>query len=1212
MDTSKIVSSGGKKRKAMYDLPSKEEQLHLRETEDLMRSNVIKLQIDEIIKEVEVNKHSNTTTHTKIEEWLQTFKGILSTIDIKNNSDVDQEWLNSHNLNLPIDSYDGKLVKLKFSPPTLVTIVGSHILHTATKPFLNIDISITMPDDCFNSKDILNFTYFEKRKLYLGAIAYALQKHSEMILPNSIILAQFKSDQRKPILILKPNLKTKYSIRLIPTINSNLFNLTRLEPTKNNIRPKSWLNLLETSAKIRENPKNNSKGHKNGNSNGDDNGDVTDILDPSTLLPTPNYNAAILEDMAILIQNEMLAKVVGYNVYRDTIILLKIWLTQNGMRYQVDTLDGHGAGLIVAYLAQKRQINHKMSLTSSFQTCLKFLAETDFLHMNLNFNAPDTIRPLGDSSYNVFWRMSASSVLELREAAKTSLSYLGRANVTPVLLSKNSFFERFDVFIHVSLSLPVSYISSDNSAASGSFSGDNDISLSSSSEPYSWWSSIAQIAVSTLMTGLADRVCAVRAFGCTIGGTTTTMNNNDNDSEHMIAEGMVDPSETSHYPGYTLIKNTTTTTNNSTTSTSVNKAQRTLVIGFRLDADYKNYDRHVERGPAYDSNDELLKFRSFWGSICQMRRFRDGSIVEAVLWPKELHGSSLVQHIALYLLERHLPTGCLSKVHHIRSSADLEKTLPSPDRFHTVSSSSSSSRDHETYRKAIRTLDKLREIFLSHDTDELPLSIEKLSALSPELRYTSILPPFSHPLVDGSKSALRQYAGDRITKVIGALSVMVTLKRSSAWPTEFNALLHTKTAMLIRIGDVLRDKQQIRSVVHGGKDCSLDVFLEGFVFRLRLAIDSTITEGESNGTTITQRNELTSSSRKQEESWMQLTRHHSAIHSLCSSFPTFGETVRLLALWVSNNYFSGHISHETLELLCASVYLEDTPPPSSPLIGYMRALKRLSEFDWEITPLIVDFSLLWQSESNSNVAMDSSHKPLDASDIDAIQIRFDKNKKNHSAPPMCIISSLDQLSRKDPVDGNKDTVDRAESFPFSAFTKNEPEKVSLSIIRHTARTAVNKLMKWISCDTSNNEDDEHNDQWKSYIKGPSCLNSKMYSNISEEMLSGRQMVCSDGHFHPHPIQAEFIHKLRSHFGHYALFFWNHLKADTIGIVWRPVVFLPVKFSIRDSQDKIFCAHGSGTGSGSGMADNVGILDVSTIVVKMLSLSDGLVDKFIYR
>ena len=65
---------------------------------------------------------------------------------------------------------------LKFKAPEAVEVTGAFATRTMALPEAVIDVTVTMPTDCFYPKDNLNHQYHARRALYLATAAAALQK----------------------------------------------------------------------------------------------------------------------------------------------------------------------------------------------------------------------------------------------------------------------------------------------------------------------------------------------------------------------------------------------------------------------------------------------------------------------------------------------------------------------------------------------------------------------------------------------------------------------------------------------------------------------------------------------------------------------------------------------------------------------------------------------------------------------------------------------------------------------------------------------------------------------------------------------------------------------------------------------------------------------------------------------------------------------------
>src|SRR3954447_9449872 len=58
---------------------------------------------------------------------------------------------------------------------------------------------------------------------------------------------------------------------------------------------------------------------------------------------------------------------------------------------------------------------------------------------------------------------------------------------------------------------------------------------------------------------------------------------------------------------------------------------------------------------------EAAAFRKFWGTKAELRRFKDGSILETLIWSEKDSGQPIIQQIIAYLLDRHLDCHSLAE-----------------------------------------------------------------------------------------------------------------------------------------------------------------------------------------------------------------------------------------------------------------------------------------------------------------------------------------------------------------------------------------------------------------------------------------------------------------------------------------------------------------------------------------------------------------------
>ena len=100
-------------------------------------------------------------------------------------------------------------------------------------------------------------------------------------------------------------------------------------------------------------------------------------------------------------------------------------------------------------------------------------------------------------------------------------------------------------------------------------------------------------------------------------------------------------------------------------------------------------------------------------------------------------------------------------------------------------------------------------------------TFENLSAVSPELRYTSMYPCAAHPIVlacngeskeaveKATKRMLKQHATKTLSLLAPPLRVLVQVESSGKWPLEAEAIRKTKIALLLKTRTELKSQLQV-------------------------------------------------------------------------------------------------------------------------------------------------------------------------------------------------------------------------------------------------------------------------------------------------------------------------------------------------------------------------------------------------------------------
>ncbi|KKY21591.1 putative pre-rrna processing protein utp22 [Phaeomoniella chlamydospora] len=352
-------------------------------------------------------------------------------------------------------------------------------------------------------------------------------------------------------------------------------------------------------------------------------------------------------------------------------------------------------------------------------------------------------------------------------------------------------------------------------------------------------------------------------------------------------------------------------------------------IGLLLDPE--NVNRVVDRGPTAEDKEEAEEFRKFWGEKAELRRFRDGTISESLVWSETGH-QSIVHQILAVLLSHHfgLPPSAISLVgDQVLRDVEIE---PAQQSFQTII---------DTFQTFSSKL---------HALEGLPLAIRSLSAVDEQLRFSSLLDPLK-----SSRPA----------------DIIIQFEGSSRWPDALTAIQRTKIAFLTKIGDLLESADEPLSTRVGLENTHsdllnvayLDVFSpNGVLFRLRIhhereqtLLERQLQDKDIHGRT---REEIAQALATYKRDYVHSPRHTQAIRALCTRFPALSSTIRLVKKWICSHLLSSFFTPELLELFAAQVFLRPQPwtIPTTPFTAFLRVLHLISKWDWASTPLILDFS----------------------------------------------------------------------------------------------------------------------------------------------------------------------------------------------------------------------------------------------------------------
>ncbi|KAJ5816875.1 Nrap protein [Penicillium robsamsonii] len=359
------------------------------------------------------------------------------------------------------------------------------------------------------------------------------------------------------------------------------------------------------------------------------------------------------------------------------------------------------------------------------------------------------------------------------------------------------------------------------------------------------------------------------------------------------------------------------------------RSSQGVSVGLLLNAE--NVGRIVDHGPAAEEKEESASFQAFWGEKSELRRFKDGSILESLVWSDESE-TSIIYQILEYILQRHFK---ITTDEFAFVGDEYDELL----KEHGDGILAYSSPAFQSIDEAFKNLEKS-----IRGMDEVPLEVRHLAPASSLLRYTSLRPT-------------------------GATDVVLQFESSSRWPDDFAAIQMTKVAFLLKIGDSLESSGAASSCRVGLENESSKVinnaYLEiphssGMLFRLRIHHEREQILLERNlkdrNLSPREREEAAYALFAYKKTFVQTPRLTQALRSLCTRFPLLSPTIRLTKQWFNSHLFTAQISDELIELLVIRTFTQPNPweCPSSVMTGFLRTLHSLSRWDWQQEPFVVD------------------------------------------------------------------------------------------------------------------------------------------------------------------------------------------------------------------------------------------------------------------
>lgn len=397
---------------------------------------------------------------------------------------------------------------------------------------------------------------------------------------------------------------------------------------------------------------------------------------------------------------------------------------------------------------------------------------------------------------------------------------------------------------------------------------------------------------------------------------------------------------------------------------TVNTTPSSLDIQIGLILDSEHASRLVDFGPPADeeASEETNRFREFWGEKAELRRFKDGRIMESVVW--DVRNADERTHIPAtivqFLLQRHFGINSVTTW-----QADFDALLKFPK---SISSMYQMNKITGGFKASIAAFDALVKTIKNLDKD-LPLGVLAIHPASPYLRYTSAFNPV--PIPTNMAGILPRCAAH-----LPAMDVVIEFEKSGRWPDELQAIQKIKLAFLDQVATALTAAQPGTSAVvaidHTAGPIEDTARLEirtsdGWAFSARIwhdreatLLDRIIddhsyikrqTPSSFLPATLKERRQAIAAREVHLRCYHHAPRHHRLIAALSHKYSAFSSTVRLVKRWFASHWLlDAHVSEEAVELLCARVFLVGGGPsavPESKERGFSLVVAFLSNWEWE-------------------------------------------------------------------------------------------------------------------------------------------------------------------------------------------------------------------------------------------------------------------------
>ncbi|SCU90367.1 LAMI_0E01750g1_1 [Lachancea mirantina] len=910
-----------------------------RETAELFKSNIFKLQIDELLQQVKL-KDSHIL---KVEKFMHKLYDMIQRIP---------EW-GSHTISEVETYFKGKIVTVPFVEPRPtastkykfeyktpdVSLIGSFALKAVVyqPEGSSVDILLTMPESLFEKKDFMNFKCIHKRSVYLAYFTHHLsllladEKLSDLF---HLEYAYFNGDSLNPILNIKckPDAassdynfyKTKFSINLMVGFPYGVFDAKKLRPNKNCIR-------IQDDKETR----------------------------------TPFYNFSVLSATTYDHYLKFLYKTKKQTeAFKDACMLGRLWIKQRGFTSDISycgKLGGFGpfefATLMSALLSGggvngNKILLHGFSSYQLFKGVIKYLATMDLCsegHLQF-YSEIDSSATVPTSRYieegfqtpTIFDKTTKVNILN-----KMSLSCYQTLKLYAQGTYRNLNDTLKDQFSNI-------FLTNLNKVSNLKYDICFDLLLPTDSVLQEQFGPVEKIRFINLENFVVNKISNVMKIAL---------------GERILSFEIELLNRHSSFP-----------ISRRKPSGGANISN----IRIKILVNPTEHEKLLTRGPVNsDQNSpEVLSFKSFWGKKSSLRRFKDGTITHCCVWPTSASEPVIVQ-ILSYVFKLHLAEDAIISGQTLKQFHEL---LPLPNLPASSSTSITNLGSYLTLKKSFEDFHKV--IFGM----QLPLTVKSLLPVGSAFRYTTLCQPvpfaFSSP--DFFQDVILEFEStpkwpDEVSSLEKAKAAFLLKIKEQLDSGKYKSFF-------------IRDE----SIPYNLEVLTLNVLTpDGFGFRIRVLTerDEVLYLRAISNARNELKPELERTFLKFTAKYLTSVRHTRTIENVSHGFPLYSPVVRLFKKWLDCHLLLGHLPEELVETLAMKPFVDASPylPSASLENGFLKIIAFLSEWNWREDPLVLDLVRPSESEEHaveSSIDAKKFSESLTLSQYKTMESNFSTLRKN--------------------------------------------------------------------------------------------------------------------------------------------------------------------------------------------------------------------------